>query len=298
VGARLADCKGGDWGDPVAVPSFSWQILTKPTGSKATLILQNTLTPKVWFDMAGQYVLRFTACPFNCRVGTAIVGPQTKDLPFQPYSDLTPKRLRFRLERFEIDKTMALHEDSDLVFLLAKVGGEIVSQKHDKVGDLNDGVYSLGWDLDTVTVDPAHFVVFSYAIVNAGHGNAAQATAAAKSIADYLQAGGDVGGISSAGILKAVGFALDLIFPNCDGVVLTDNVVIYPTDYSGHWPPDGSVRVHASDLAGRAVLEWTHSYAGPDTPWGCGSNAQYKVTYSITPDWDPQPPPPGPFGPQ
>jgi hypothetical protein len=284
----VENCKAQQRFQPVT--SGSVRILTKPTGSKAVLRGQDTLTPDMWFDVSGTYVLRFTACPNGCTGLTDAGG--SRDLAFQPYSNLTPTRLQFRLEGFEILNTMARHQDTLFVAMDAKVGGEVVSQRFDKVGDFNNGNYALGsWVLDPTTIDPAHFTIFSFAFVNAGNGSTDQNVANAKAVADYLQSLGAGIGADASGVLAAVGPTLALVLPNCDGVVLADNVIVYPVGYTGHQPPIGGVMVSPADLAGRALFEWTHSYKGPDTPAGCGSNASYRVTYSITPQWEPQRPP-------
>jgi len=49
--------------------------------------------------------------------------------------------------------------------------------------------------------------------------------------------------------------------------------------------------IQPSSLAGQPSLQQTFSFQGPDTALGCGSNARYKVSITMTPVWDPQPPP-------
>ncbi len=69
----------------VPLPQFSWQIVSKPAGSAAALVETSTLHPRLLADVAGEYRVRFTACPSGCTVpstsgGTISVGAETRDI--------------------------------------------------------------------------------------------------------------------------------------------------------------------------------------------------------------------------
>lgn len=50
------------------INSFKWELFVRPSGSAATLTDTKTLSPKLKLDKAGEYKVRFVACPTKCMV--------------------------------------------------------------------------------------------------------------------------------------------------------------------------------------------------------------------------------------
>ncbi len=274
-----------------AIPHFSWQFITKPPASNAVFEDANSLTPKVWFDAGGDYTIRFVACPQSCvMVHNERATEQHIDLSIKAFSNATPKAMMFDLVDFQITKTMARGHDTDSAFLIAKNGGDLVGEIYNFLGDVDNGDYFLGWQFEKPLTFNGKLIVISYEFVNGGNLNSDNTKGAAKSLLDLAQGAAVVADIESAGVLQAFGPILDLAFPNCDGVVLAGNVLIVPPDF-GHDIPPAEMAIQPSSLAGQPFISQTLSYRGPDTPTGCGSNAQYKVEVTLTPLWDPIPPP-------
>jgi hypothetical protein len=73
---RIPDpkCDGQYLGVPLV---FRWEVLSRPSGSAAVLSQTTTTTAHLTPDVAGDWQVVFTACPFGCKVtGTTItVGP-------------------------------------------------------------------------------------------------------------------------------------------------------------------------------------------------------------------------------
>jgi uncharacterized repeat protein (TIGR01451 family) len=81
--------------DTYPVPSFRWEIATKPAGSAASLTAASSLSPNLRLDVAGEYRVRFVACPSGCTVqlrggATEAVSRTTKDVVFQAFGRPIP----------------------------------------------------------------------------------------------------------------------------------------------------------------------------------------------------------------
>jgi hypothetical protein len=79
-------------------------------------------------------------------------------------------------------------------------------------------------------------------------------------------------GSAATGGLGAVvsylgGLGINVILPNCDGWVAGDHINLTGKTLAGY---------------AKSRHEETRDYPGVDSPWGCGSNSHYKVTWSIT----------------
>jgi hypothetical protein len=181
----------------------------------------------------------------------------------------------FRLDNFKITDTMARHLDTDWVYFTVRVGDQVFGPRHQKIGDLNNGTYTLNWDLGPVTTAPNTPVVMTYQIINHGHDDTkkqvsddiAIATTIAQLVAVVALGTGAEIVSKIGGALKEVGGWL-FGGPNCDGVVLSD----------------------AISTSGAILEQWTHGsavhsvsrhYKGPETPHGCGADAEYNVTWSV-----------------
>jgi hypothetical protein len=180
-----------------------------------------------------------------------------------------------RLHAFSISNTMARHTDTDWVYFTVRIGDTTFPTRYAKIGDLNNGDYTLDWDFGPSPVKPNDLVIITYQIVNSGHGSAQDAVdianatqgAVATIASGIVPPAAPIIGIIS-GALAVVGGILHLVFANCDGIVLNDAVTGNGQNLNDWTHDTGS---HAE----------TRSYTGPETPTGCGSNAQYTVTWSI-----------------
>ncbi|MEJ6485976.1 RICIN domain-containing protein [Nostoc punctiforme UO1] len=196
-----------------------------------------------------------------------------------------PDNYIFSLNNFQIFNTMAAHLDTDFVYFTLKVGDQAFGPQHAKIGDLNNGTYKLNWEFGPIHVDDNTPVLLTYQIVNHGHDDAQKqidddikiASAITKGVttitgAVFPPAAVVIGVIGGA--LTALGDALGWLFNgiNCDGIVLSDAISTDGKEIRKWMNPAG---IHTE----------IRNYTGPNTPWGCGSNAQYAVSWSITPSY-------------
>src|SRR5512133_3382585 len=81
----------------------------------------------------------------------------------------------FSLDSFRITDTRSRHEDTDYVTVSIAVGGKTPVTTTRRVGDVNNGTHNVGLgvagDIPTTGAVP---VVFSYVILNSGHGDQSQ----------------------------------------------------------------------------------------------------------------------------
>ncbi len=174
----------------------------------------------------------------------------------------------FCLEKFHIDNTRALHEDTDHVSFALKVGDQPLQPLTKHVGDVNNGDHSVGLQFTSDIADPRTPVLFNYQILNQGHGGDLDAELNAG--ADALAAGLGVTGNGLAGTLVKLleKYGLELFNPNCDGPVAADQITV-------------SAATLKDWTANNGVHRETRYYPGVDSAIGCGSNSKYKVTWSV-----------------
>ena len=212
---------------------------------------------------------------------------------FSVSANLTPaapaRFATFTMDNFGISNTRSLHNDTDFVFLSATVGANPPVFVQKSMGDVNNGAHSVGLSIEVDIPDDDTEVVFSYLIINNGHGgnDAKQkaAQAALSTIAKEIIAHpGDtaaaitIGSIvvpffvsalaAVAGVLGLVEAGL-ILFADCDGVVA-----------------GGTLPFKCSDLiartsAGQKIGNTTH-HPGTDSPTGCGSNSSYTTNCTVT----------------
>jgi hypothetical protein len=132
----------------------------------------------------------------------------------------------FRFDDFRIYNTRSLHNDSDLVTFLVRVGNETFPPAMRWMGDVNNGDHHVGLTIGPITVDPATPVVTAYSILNTG-GSAVEWEARIKFV---LNAFADAGGQN---VPFGLGSLINdfLMFPfhafefaDCDGIVVTDAI--------------------------------------------------------------------------
>jgi hypothetical protein len=190
-------------------------------------------------------------------------------------------RFTFSLDGFRIATTMAAHTDSDHIFLTVKVGSKLLGPLRAQTGDVNDGVTFLSLRTPA-SIDDDDSVLMTYQIINNGHaGQQQQLENEIRTAEGIAKIVGEVGSSAfppaavaaaeiEAGIL-AIGDALSFLsgVVDCDGLVLSDTIVATASDLASLTESTGS---HTE----------TRSYTGPDTPSGCGANARYDVTWTIS----------------
>src|SRR4051794_12980690 len=78
----------------------------------------------------------------------------------------------FSLDNFRITDTRSRHEDTDFVTVSITVGNKPAVTKTQSVGDVNNGTHAVGLGVSAeIPTDVAVPVVFSYVILNNGHGD-------------------------------------------------------------------------------------------------------------------------------
>jgi hypothetical protein len=198
------------------------------------------------------------------------------------------------MDSFRITDTRSRHEDTDYVSISLAVGSAPPITKTKAMGNLNNGTFKVGLAFDNVSVGSDDPVVFTYAIVNNGHGSQADvekslvkagtqlagkaADAAAKAV------GTEIGSVLGASIgtaaVPVAGTALGalagwlvgeiggVLFANCDGPVAAAVHVFKGADL-------------ASKTGNGKILTNTDHNPGTDSPVGCGGNSNYYVTWSV-----------------
>ncbi len=200
-----------------------------------------------------------------------------------------PHIATFVMDSLSILDTRSRHNDTDYVYLAATVGANDPVYATRPLGDLNNGTHGVALSVEVDIPDDETIVVFSYVVVNSGHGGSGARERAAQSalstigkeiIAHGAVAAGAivVGTIlvpivvsalaAVAGILALTEVGL-ILFADCDGVVAA-----------------GALPFRCSDLiartnAGHHVPD-VQAHAGTDSPIGCGSNSRYSTTCHVT----------------
>jgi len=176
----------------------------------------------------------------------------------------------FRLDKFHIDKTRAVHNDTDVVSFALKVGDQMSGPLIKHMGDVNDGDHSVGLEFGPIPIPSTGVpILFNYQILNSGHKDDAEIDKLLSQGADYLTKSATASGnpfeIAGAWIAK---FFIGWLTLDCDGPVAIDQIA----------------------LTGATLDEWTlgastHSetrrYNGYKSQDGCGGSPDYKVTWSI-----------------
>jgi hypothetical protein len=199
-------------------------------------------------------------------------------------ANLTNLLFTFALDSFKITDTRSLHEDTNYVSftLLVKsaTGAGTPQTLTKKMGDVNNGVHPVKLSFPRVAVGPTDTVVLNYLIVNTGHRNSSQTvttletTGAKQAAADGTAVGAAIGSViprlgTALGALAGwlAGEITELIKANCDGAVAAEQNTF-----------------HYNDLASKTLpVPFTHTtrHPGPDSPYGCGGNSMYYVTWHI-----------------
>jgi hypothetical protein len=202
----------------------------------------------------------------------------------------------FSLDNFRITDTRSRHEDTDFVTVSITVGNKPAVTKTQSVGDVNNGTHAVGLGVSAeIPTDVAVPVVFSYVILNNGHGDhaavqrgveaALSALGSQAAKAATTAAGGAIGAALGASLGTAavplvgtaigalagwvVGAVGGVLFANCDGVVATGIHVF------------SSTQLIQNTAAGHKITE-TVEHPGTDSATGCGGNSRYFTTTTIS----------------
>jgi hypothetical protein len=214
-----------------------------------------------------------------------IIKLPTTELPTRPAGSGTGGTYTFTLKSFKITDTRALHNDTDFVSVAVTVGKNppiVVPTK--SMGDVNNGTHQVNLSIPNVLVEPGQTVAFSYAIVNSGYnkdkieqelkkGVSAEAPKALEEGAGALgellgceQCGTTIGKAASSWFTKKM---VSVIFADCDGTVAAGD----------HTFPQAGL---AKLTAGGKVVTATDDNKGTKSPFGCGGNSRYYVTWSVS----------------
>lgn len=193
----------------------------------------------------------------------------------------------FQLEKFHIDNTRALHNDTDTVTFGLKIGNQQLSPLFKGMGDVNNGDHSVGLEFSPVIINPSTEVVLSYIIVNSGFPGSHEGdlhtvldtlSDASEKVANAVYPLGPVWPI----VNKIVHALNILIVADCDGPVAGDRMP----------GPTSTDQIPANTLTGAyfdtlisgagGTFRLTRFYPGTDSATGCGSNSKYNVTWSVS----------------
>jgi hypothetical protein len=202
----------------------------------------------------------------------------------------------FAVDSFVIHDTRSLHKDTDYISASVAVTGKPTLKASQKLGDLDNGTFRTAMLFRNVSIADNETAIFSYAIVNSGHGDPSVAQKTLEQAVSSLAEKGAQAAASAAGV--AVGEALGasigtaivplagtalgslagwlvssagkLIFANCDGAVAA----------AVHAFTGSQLRAGVSE--GQPLGQIDH-HPGTDSPHGCGRNSNYDVSWSIRP---------------
>lgn len=202
----------------------------------------------------------------------------------------------FSLDNFRITDTRAPHNDTDYVTVGITVGNMPPVTRTVRVGDVNNGDHHVGLGVSAdIPTDHAVPVVFSYVILNSGHGDPSQIEKGAELALSTLgskaaqaattAAGGALGAYLGAelgtAVVPLIGTAIGaiagwlvsgisaIVFANCDGTVAAGVNVYSSTD------------LISKTAAGHRITV-TVQHPGTDSADGCGGNSNYYTTQTIS----------------
>ena len=189
----------------------------------------------------------------------------------------------FTMENFGISNTRSLHEDTDFVYLSVTVGANppVFAQK--SMGDVNNGTHAVNLSIEVDIPDDDTPIVFSYLIMNNGHGgNDAKAKAAQAALSTIAKEIIAHKAVTATSIL--VGSILVPFFGTAVAAMgavmgLVEAGLILFADCDG-WVAGGTLPYKCSDLVGKTISNNTH-HPGTDSPTGCGSNSSYSTFCTI-----------------
>jgi hypothetical protein len=176
----------------------------------------------------------------------------------------------FRLDQFQISRTRAVDEDTDVVSFALNIGGQMGEPQIRYMGEVDDGDHLLDMEFDPISIDDsAAEVVFNYQIVNSGHRSQQDIQKTLTDQAHTLATSFlGTGNIWAAAATEAINWFAEILFADCDGAVAVDQIEV-----------TGSVLDEWTSAT--EVHRETRSYPGIPSPSGCGGNSRYSVTWSV-----------------
>jgi hypothetical protein len=228
-------------------------------------------------------------CDPNYRPPSAPAPP-----PTPPPIPLPPDSVQYflSLDRIVISKTRAKNNDTDSVTFGLQVGAQMYQPFVKQMGDLGDGLHTIGFRFGPINVKPDDPIAFTYIVVNSGFNGETGLEIAnllsdvsADVLSSYLP------GLGAAA--NFVGHKLNGIFgANCDGVVVAEKIdqewqlANSSIPFNGAPAPGQPISpLTGSDLwrlTARGPLSETHEYPGTNSNIGCGENSLYYVTFTIS----------------
>ncbi len=190
----------------------------------------------------------------------------------------------FTLDSFRITDTRSRHNDTDFasftLLLKSSTANGTPQTLKKSMGDVNNGVHPVNLSFPDITVDPSASITLNYLIVNSGHQNPGQIESTLESAGSSLAIKGatDLGGaigsvIPGFGTLLGgltgllAGELTSILNANCDGAVAAEQNTLTYNDL-------------IAKTAGGTFTQTT-KHPGTDSPWGCGGNSVYYVTWHI-----------------
>ena len=148
------------------------------------------------------------------------------------------------------------------------------------MGDVNNGVHPVNLSFPNISVDPSANITLNYLIVNSGHQNPGQIESTLESTGTSLAVkgatalGGVVGTvIPGFGTLLGLGAGFlagqltGILNANCDGAVAAEQNTFTLNDLLAR--------------TAQGPFTQTTKHPGTNSPWGCGGNSMYYVTWHI-----------------
>jgi hypothetical protein len=174
-----------------------------------------------------------------------------------------------RLNMFHINNTRAIHEDTDYVMLTTQVNDQPQETAIYFAGDVNNGDHFVGLRVGPFNVGAQDTLTIKYVILNKGHDGDLDTVLKALKIA--ADATASIKGGWGGAIATAIGSALDLVYPNRDGIVAVDTITISGTELA-----------RRDNLAGESgyFTEAPRQYLGQIIDQNHPSDSDYTVSWS------------------
>lgn len=217
----------------------------------------------------------------------------------------SPSRYRMSVDFVHVKTTRALNSDTDAAMVSVAAGNAAAQIRTQWIGDIG-GVQNPKTSqtnllhVDSVTIDLAEPMSFSYLVVNNGHAAQDKILASLASAGNSLSLAGSssmqediakgVVKIISVKLLAAIAISVpvvgsilglvekwlldkltDTAFQNCDGIVAVELRAMIGRD------------LYLLTDNGRKTVTVKTDHPGTDSPTGCGAKSDYEVTWTIKP---------------
>jgi hypothetical protein len=193
-----------------------------------------------------------------------------------------------RLNNFKVFDTTSPHTDTDYIYLTVRVGDQIFGPRHVGLGDLNNGVFYVNWEVGPVTISDTTKILISYQIVNNGTADEQ------KQLANDAQIAGVISNVIAGG-----GAILDIFVPGSGPVASAIGQLV--NEVGDAIMKLGSLidcdEVVVSDTLGtdgKQIRQWlvptgfhteVRNYHTPGRPGPFCRDAHYAVSWSVLPSY-------------